>query len=537
MTRTGDRTGRGRLLGGVGASEEANPTKQTAPSLPSGSNVNQTRTVIQRAFAFAFESGFLTRPPLLALALGLTLGAAALASAAEAPVNLSPAVPQDQVKDPTVPWPQTVLASGDGPLFYQWFVDGDPVPNATGPTFGFLAPRPCENGITHLVFCVVSNEAGSFQTRVAHITSNIDGLPFSVRSVTVGSRLDTVTVEFDRPLLADTPTDILSYVLEDEAGQRVEFRDGTLSGPRNEVVTLRLLEGTFLAPGGHYRLSMQDGSILSSCPEPLPPTVVPFQAPSTTPCDVFRSDHPLDTTMLSFSVLLAEAPPGLTASFQWFADGTPVFAATNNAIGITNRCNSYIGPHRYYCQVTTWLCTFNTRTALVDVLVDDAPPQILRVHSDSTRTTVLAKFDRPMAADGVDDPFAFQLLDASGANLFSQASLDDTGTRLRVDTSAPLADGATYRLVVARDTMRDEACGYYLNETTVEFRSFVEEVSLRVRQLDRWSVKLEWADPSMELQGADSPQGPWSPLPMSSGHSMSVSSDRYYFFRLKRLPE
>ena len=620
---------------------------------------------------------------------------------------------------------------------YQWYADGTPVPGATSATFDLLDHYQCLPEVSHQVYCEVRNGAGAFRTRTATITLVVDGLPFHAEEAAGDASSGQVTVSFDRHLLPASAADPFSYVLQDEAGRRLDILEAVVQ-PDARHVRLQLAADVHLQPGQLYRLRMEDGTILSLCPEPLPPTVLSFRPMALAGCGsvVLKTTLPLldfgsvwkyhpnsnDTAfaasgdwvmpafddaawpsgqglfgvernpgpylglfgpfrtlipppgggsgplstffrthfqwhdshgrpdgflnftnavddgivvylngeeIFSFNVpasprplpwdavslpagssplgegvpvvtnllvhnlregdnlltvalhqqgitsgddvfgmkltglvdtgdpfvsiqptnqsvstegvanLLAEAPPGLAASFQWFENDRVLPEATSPLLRITNYCGQLWvwGSRTYFCRITTPLCSFDTRTALVHFFHDDIPPRFLLVRSSRNGTNILADFDRPMDRSGAEEVFSYELEEEDGH--LSQplsASLDPAGSRITLSLTSQLLAGATYRLRVPEFQIRDR-CGNAMGGQSVVFVAWTATVALRVERVTASQGRLRWDDSSMVPEGAPTPEGPWTALPaVTSGQSVTLGPASR-FFRLRRLPE
>ena len=98
-------------------------------------------------------------------ACGSVTSEAALLAVAEAPTIV--VQPASQEAEAGTEVTLAVVASGEGPLLYQWRKDGADIPGATGPTFT-LATATADDGGTYTV--VVSSECGSVTSEPAQLS-------------------------------------------------------------------------------------------------------------------------------------------------------------------------------------------------------------------------------------------------------------------------------------------------------------------------------------------------------------------------------
>lgn len=119
---------------------------------------------------------------------------------------------------------------GSPPLAYQWFHNGAPIPEATGPTWMIEAVQLEDAGRYQLR---ASNRVNAVTTREAVITVETDARPPAVVSVSAGA--GSVLIHFSEPLPEVAPSmfgiggiDVLGAVL-DESGRTVTLETAPLS--------------------------------------------------------------------------------------------------------------------------------------------------------------------------------------------------------------------------------------------------------------------------------------------------------------------
>ncbi len=108
----------------------------------------------------------------------------------------------------------TLTVTGDGsprPTF-QWYVDDIPIPGATEPTYTIPSMKDTDAGVYKVI---LSNEFGSASSRGAIVSYVPDTQPPTVVSVVADNSFNTVIIELDEVVTADTAQDLFGYEITD----------------------------------------------------------------------------------------------------------------------------------------------------------------------------------------------------------------------------------------------------------------------------------------------------------------------------------
>lgn len=97
----------------------------------------------------------------------------------------------------------SVEAEGAEPLTFQWFMEGELIPDANEPTL--IIPHVTLADTGSRFYCVVNNAFGSIQSRSAYLNVSLDSSPPHVAAVRTGNNLQQVTVIFSGGGCGGTP--------------------------------------------------------------------------------------------------------------------------------------------------------------------------------------------------------------------------------------------------------------------------------------------------------------------------------------------
>lgn len=142
-----------------------------------------------------------------------------------APVITSANEPADRAVVQNRSTTLTVSGEGSPRPTIQWFVDDIPIPGATESTFTIPSMQLTDAGVYK---AILSNEFGSASSRGAVVTYVPDTQPPLVVSVAADNSFNTVIIELDEVITADTAEDLFGY-------------DITAGPNRPGVITARLL--------------------------------------------------------------------------------------------------------------------------------------------------------------------------------------------------------------------------------------------------------------------------------------------------------
>lgn len=145
----------------------------------------------------------------------------------------------------------TVVASGDGPLTYQWLRNGTAIAGATGATYTTAATTAADNGTGFSV--QVGNAGGSVTSSAATLTvtvsprgtlqgrvqSSLDGSAIASATVRVGT-LQTTTAA-DGTFSLQTPAADRTAVTVEAAGYAATVRVATVTASQTTALTAQLL--------------------------------------------------------------------------------------------------------------------------------------------------------------------------------------------------------------------------------------------------------------------------------------------------------
>ena len=196
-------------------------------------------------------------------------------SAPAAPVNLAPNQPTNRVVRQNVPTDLIVSVCGSPTPTFQWYEDGVPI----GGNSAVLRVTNTEPGtITKQYYVHVENPSGSFDSRVASVTSTTDSEAPHVVRVTAGAAGDTVVVEYNELMAALTAGDYLNYSLQGPNAPGIV--PATAMNADGTSATLVL--SAPLTPGEQYTVVIDFVTDLAL--NEMPHTEVPFSAWVPNPC-------------------------------------------------------------------------------------------------------------------------------------------------------------------------------------------------------------------------------------------------------------
>jgi hypothetical protein len=206
------------------------------------------------------------------------------------------------------------------------------------------------------------------------------------------------------------------------------------------------------------------------------------------------------------------------------------------SFGYTNPC-AIRSSSAFFCEVQGALCTYQTRTAIVQFVHDDLPPIVRSVRSGAGLTNLYVEFDEMVLRDSAEDSFAYTV-SGDGGQAFNvlNAFLQADQRTVMLTLEEPLSEGAIYTLHL-NDGYVSNLCGLPAWKAVVPFQAWTRDVPLRITRISPDVVRLDWADASFGLEGAPSPAGPWVSHGLArSGDVMAAYADMQ-FFRLRRIPE
>ena len=192
-----------------------------------------------------------------------------------APINLAPNQPTNRVVRQNVATTLIVNYCGSPTPTFQWYEDGVPI-GGDSPTLRVTNTEP--GTITKQYYCHVENPSGSFDSRVASVTSTTDSEAPRVVRVTAGAAGDTVVVEYSELMAANTAGDYLNYQLQGPNAPGI--LNSTALNADGSSVTLVL--GSALTEGERYTVVIDFVTDLAL--NEMPHAEVPFSAWVSNPC-------------------------------------------------------------------------------------------------------------------------------------------------------------------------------------------------------------------------------------------------------------
>jgi len=143
----------------------------------------------------------------------------------------------------------TLAAGGLPAPTYQWFLNDNPIPGATSPSYAITNMTEADGGS---YFCQVANAAGFTNSRTAIVFFEADTVGPALVYALADATLTNVLVSFSEPLEPNTAVDYFNYSMVSMDGTQVldlEQRNGTQVNATNV-----LLSTLPRAPGVYYRL-------------------------------------------------------------------------------------------------------------------------------------------------------------------------------------------------------------------------------------------------------------------------------------------
>ena len=120
--------------------------------------------------------------------------------------------------------------------------------------------------------------------------------------------------------------------------------------------------------------------------------------------------QPADTAVVqnrAFTLrAVADASPPI--SYQWVKDDVDIVGANSPTYSVARAPLDAEG--NYYCRISNPVCTTNTRTAFVDVIPDQTPPEMLGAVAPNF-TTLVVQFNEAMLPGVVLDTFSWTIID------------------------------------------------------------------------------------------------------------------------------
>jgi len=164
-------------------------------------------------------------------------------------------------------------------------------------------------------------------------------------------------------------------------------------------------------------------------------------------------------------------------SYQWYSNGVAVVGGNGPSLTV--------GPIKlpengdtYYVVITAPARSVQSATAILGVLPDTVPPQLLGVSPDATFTNITLTWSELMAQGPAIDSGNFILLDSSMNQIFVN-SVDYLGSTYVLRLQSPMLSGATYSLEI--DYQTDIA-----GNTTVAFGNPTVDQNGIVTNLTAW---------------------------------------------------
>ncbi len=237
---------------------------------------------------------------------------------------------------------------------YQWYVNGEAVSGATGSSY-------TKSGLTagtYTVYCKVTNDAGTVQTRTATLTVTLYKTPVLNTSYPANQTVTYVSGEsksakFEAKIsTAGVPASYTyQWYVNGEAVSGATGSSYTKSG---------LTAGTYTV----YCKVTNDAGTVQTRTATL--TVTLYKTP------VLNTSYPANVTQVekasgsaTFKVTIATAGVPASYTYQWYVDGTAVSGATKASYTKTDLTAT--GSYKIYCKVTNAAGSVNSRTATLTV--------------------------------------------------------------------------------------------------------------------------------------------------------------------------
>lgn len=307
----------------------------------------------------------------------------------------------------------SVVASGTGPLSYQWYKNNVVVAGASASTLTIASASIVDSGTYHVV---VSNTAGSATSSPAIVV--VTAAPSSTTAPSIGA-----------PPAAQTATVGSSVTFSVSVSGTAPFtyqwlKNGVaVSGATSSSFTLSPVQ---LSDAGIYSVSVSGpgGSITSSgAALVVLPAVVPSSAPTIT-------SQPANATLSfggSFTLTVGASGTG-PITYQWYKNGSAISGATSASFTVASATTNDSGV--YHVLVTNSVGSATSTPATVTVLA--APPAntapSITGQPQSQTLTEGASLSLSVSATG-SAPFTYQWrkdgVAISGANqaTFSRSNL------------------------------------------------------------------------------------------------------------------
>lgn len=329
----------------------------------------------------------------------------------------------------------SVAADGTPPLMYQWYLNGNIVPGATGPTLTITNFQP---GMAGVYRCVVSNPAGAVASQPAEVRMNlpplnlgdqfpgqvvlsaatglvrgtntmatlqpgepphvgrtggrsvwasyISSMPGIVRFRTSGSSFDTMLAAY----VGDSISNLVEVAFDDDRGG---FLTSQIMFNVQPNVLYRIVVDGLGGAGGEILLAWD----FQATPDLLP--VFTLQPKSQ---NVALGDPAAFTVQTTFA----------NDRYQWFFNGQPLTGETQNMLVIPSVTASNVGS--YHVLVTRGTRSLESRVVELDAREIDGPGQPAVHAYDKYEDLVAALAGRPH-----DFMPATQVLGYTGSQTFS----------------------------------------------------------------------------------------------------------------------